>query len=449
MRVIALLLAAVLWCGNVLAAVPQALNYQGYLTNPVTGAPLNAPPGSPLTFTIKLWDALTAGNLIYSEAQSVTVTNGVFNVGIGSGTMQSPPGVAFTAVPFDQPYWLELVIGGETIAPRQPIRATPYAIQTLNAQQLGGLPANRFVATTPNGYVGLGTSTPLHRLGLAAGPQWTTNGWSGTLDLENASALGWRANGAGNHFGMGQSWGGLYFFHTSDEPGTVNSPAYYDLMISDIGNVGIGGTVAPNSRLTVVGIPGSAFPTISASAGNNSVAFSATAGTNGAAILATAPQYGGLAGHFVGDVHIDGILTAGIDVGGTTPVCIHSASNGYVTLAICQSSLRYKEDLQPFHGGLDVVKHLQPRTFRWKSDSSEDLGFIAEEVAQVEPFLVTHNAKGEIEGVKYDRMSTVFVNAFKEQQARIERQQLEIAALTVEAESLKAQVAAILAKLSQ
>ena len=55
-----------------------------------------------------------------------------------------------------------------------------------------------------------------------------------------------------------------------------------------------------------------------------------------------------------------------------------------------------------------------------------DLGLVAEEVAEVEPLLVTHNEKGEVEGVKYDRLGVVLINAIKEQQAQIERQQAEI-----------------------
>jgi type III secretory pathway lipoprotein EscJ len=42
---------------------------------------------------------------------------------------------------------------------------------------------------------------------------------------------------------------------------------------------------------------------------------------------------------------------------------------------------------------------------------------------------VTHNADGEIEGVKYDRVAVVLINAVKEQQAQIERQQAEINSL--------------------
>ena len=51
-----------------------------------------------------------------------------------------------------------------------------------------------------------------------------------------------------------------------------------------------------------------------------------------------------------------------------------------------------------------------------------DLGFVAEEVAAVEPLMTTVNEKGETEGVKYDRLSTALVNAVNEQQTEIESQ---------------------------
>jgi hypothetical protein len=37
----------------------------------------------------------------------------------------------------------------------------------------------------------------------------------------------------------------------------------------------------------------------------------------------------------------------------------------------------------------------------------------------VEPLLVTHNNKGEIEGVKYDRITVALINGMKEQQEQI------------------------------
>ena len=49
-----------------------------------------------------------------------------------------------------------------------------------------------------------------------------------------------------------------------------------------------------------------------------------------------------------------------------------------------------------------------------------DLGLGAEDVAAAEPLLVTYNENGEVEGVKYDRVAVVLLNAVKEQQAQIE-----------------------------
>ena len=49
-----------------------------------------------------------------------------------------------------------------------------------------------------------------------------------------------------------------------------------------------------------------------------------------------------------------------------------------------------------------------------------DLGLGDEDVAAIEPLFVTYNAKGDVEGVKYDRIGVVLVNAVKEQQAEIE-----------------------------
>ncbi len=55
-----------------------------------------------------------------------------------------------------------------------------------------------------------------------------------------------------------------------------------------------------------------------------------------------------------------------------------------------------------------------------------DLGLGAEDVAAIEPLLVTYNKDGQVEGVKYDRIGVVLLNAVKEQQTQIEQQQKQI-----------------------
>lgn len=91
----------------------------------------------------------------------------------------------------------------------------------------------------------------------------------------------------------------------------------------------------------------------------------------------------------------------------------------------------------PFRSGLDLVQRLQPIAFDWKADSKRDLGLAAEDVAKVEPLLVTYNSKGEVEGVKYDRVGVVLLNAMKEQQAQIETQAKQIEELKTVVCSIK------------
>ena len=124
-----------------------------------------------------------------------------------------------------------------------------------------------------------------------------------------------------------------------------------------------------------------------------------------------------------------------LEPGGAFGLCL---KNGYV--ADCSSSIRYKKDIEDFTPGLEALKKLRPVSFTWKDGGMRDLGFIAEEVAAVEPLLATHNAKGEIEGVKYDRISTILVNAAKEQQTQLENQQEQLASQQSQLEAQARQI---------
>ena len=84
------------------------------------------------------------------------------------------------------------------------------------------------------------------------------------------------------------------------------------------------------------------------------------------------------------------------------------------------SASRYKTDAQPFTAGLEVVNRLNPYSFNWKDSGKPDFGLNAEEVAAIEPLLVTQTEKGEVEDVNTDALSAVFINAFKQQQEQIQ-----------------------------
>jgi hypothetical protein len=136
-------------------------------------------------------------------------------------------------------------------------------------------------------------------------------------------------------------------------------------------------------------------------------------------------------------VYASGKMAVAIpDTGGTTPLCWNNAT----AIATCSSSVRYKTDVRPFAGGLDIVNRLHPIAFNWKEGGMPDVGLGAEDVEQVEPVLTFRNRNGEIEGVKYNQLSAVFVNAIKEQQDQIQQQRELIAAQRHELAALRALV---------
>jgi hypothetical protein len=149
---------------------------------------------------------------------------------------------------------------------------------------------------------------------------------------------------------------------------------------------------------------------------------------------------GGL--HVNGDLEVNGdsIFRARTKIlpviGGTSDLCYDS--DNY--LAVCSSSLRYKKNLAPYGNGLDIVNRLRPITFTWIQGGMRDVGFGAEDVEKVDPLLVTYNKQGQVEGVKYDRISVVLVNAVREQQGQIEKQQQQITRQQTQLEQQRLQI---------
>lgn len=122
---------------------------------------------------------------------------------------------------------------------------------------------------------------------------------------------------------------------------------------------------------------------------------------------------------------------------GGTALC----RNATQEVAFCSSSLRYKKNIVSYAPGMSFIRQLRPIAYEWKADGIKDVGFGAEDVALIDPRFVTYNDKGEVEGIKYDRLSTAFVNAFTEQQTQIESQKAEIDALKSQLLQQKSEVA--------
>ncbi|MCO6511789.1 MAG: tail fiber domain-containing protein [Aridibacter famidurans] len=139
------------------------------------------------------------------------------------------------------------------------------------------------------------------------------------------------------------------------------------------------------------------------------------------------------------EVFVPGRLTVStLGPAGATSLCRNAGNE----IASCSSSIRYKSNLSQFSDGLGLVRRLKPVTFTWKDGGIADLGLLAEDVAEIEPLLTTWNAAGQVEGVKYDRIAVVLVNAVNQQQKIIDDQETEIGRLRAELAALKALVCA-------
>ena len=115
---------------------PELVNYQGVLRNS-----MDVPLDGSFAMTFRFFDALAGGNEILVDTHgAVTVSNGLFNVELGSGSVAdgSGPGTFTTlADVFAQhtDLYLEVEVGGETLSPRTPVAAAGYA---LNARRVRG-----------------------------------------------------------------------------------------------------------------------------------------------------------------------------------------------------------------------------------------------------------------------------------------------------------------------
>ncbi len=402
----------------------------------------------------------------------VPVSGGVFTVKLN-----------FPAMNFDgSDRWLEIAVkrlsqtNFTTLDTRQKITSAPYAIKSqsadiatnadnaANSTLFGGLTTGDFVQNTTtqqsadfniSGDGTLGGTLLANRVGIGGLPQTNTN-----FEVTGNSVFR-TANGNVN-IGTPNFQTGLTIVSTNRADirfngstlkllagtGTGAMADTNGIAVNTLGNVGIG-TTTPANKLDVAGnasTSGSLNVGTSAGIGGVLSVGNGINVTNGISInsgnlfvAGATTLNNGLT--LTGDAGVSGKIT-------TNSLRVNSGGFSFVTVAgsytqdICRditagtlgqcgtSLLRYKSNVETFNGGLNVVKNLRPVIFNWKASGQQDIGFIAEEVFQIEPRLTTSGENGELEGVKYKQINVVLVNALQEQQKQIEQQQRQINALT-------------------
>ena len=85
------------------------------------------------------------------------------------------------------------------------------------------------------------------------------------------------------------------------------------------------------------------------------------------------------------------------------------------------SDARLKKDIDPINLGLEAILQLEGKTYKWNDPSRSQqthIGLIAQEVEKVIPEVVTEDENG-FKAIAYAKLTTILIEAIKEQQARI------------------------------
>ncbi|MGC9314333.1 MAG: hypothetical protein ACP5G4_01760, partial [bacterium] len=168
---------------SIAMAVPRTMNYQGKLADP-SGVAINAD----LDMTFRIYSTETGGSALWTETHSgafqIEVVKGLFDVELGSLTPID--------LDFSTDYWLELVVAGELLTPRQKLSTVGYAFRAAIADSVAGggsggssnwTLSGTDIYNNNTGNVGVGTASPVEKLHVmgtsrfapSALPLWGTN----------------------------------------------------------------------------------------------------------------------------------------------------------------------------------------------------------------------------------------------------------------------------------
>jgi len=112
------------------AAAPGLIHHQGFLTDEL-GTPINGI----VEIAFSLYDQEIGGSEVWSEGPvSVTATDGLFQVTLGQTTPLTPSMLS-------GPRWLEVIVDGEYLEPRERIVSVLFAVESQNADLLDGAEA--------------------------------------------------------------------------------------------------------------------------------------------------------------------------------------------------------------------------------------------------------------------------------------------------------------------
>lgn len=415
-------------------AAPRTIAFQGVL-NGASGAHLQ---DGPYSTSFRLYDALTGGNLLWTETKTVTVSKGSFSTALGDA------GAIPASLLFDKPYWLDVQVETEpAMTPRLALRAAPYALSL-------SLPfAGNATSASPNAALSI----------TNAGDGTGVGGYSASgYGVEAISTTGNGLHAFGGYSGViaiSSNGDGVYAEGRQNGVNAISRDALgigvngrSDAYIGVNGN-SVDGTGVSGSTMNGYGVLGqadaaSAFGVYGRNSANGpSVGSYYKPGANGVGLFA------GDWGWF-GSAAIETDLTGP----GTHIYCAENGTGvfyvfgGGAVHALSYGNLsdaRYKQRIKTVKNALSKVERLRGVSFEWNPYTGRafpkgpQIGFVAQEVRNVLPELVTTDDKGYL-SVEYSNVVPVLVEAIKDQQAQIAAENRANAGLITRLSRLEQQV---------
>src|SRR5437763_9523250 len=126
-----------------------------------------------------------------------------------------------------------------------------------------------------------------------------------------------------------------------------------------------------------------------------------------------------------GATYIGGIAGQTVGAGGSTCYVDNAGK-----LGVFLSARRFKTDIADMTASSEAILALRPITFHYKPELDKlgipQFGLVAEEVAKVDPDLVTHDAKGDISTVRYEAVNVMLLNEFLKAHRKAEQQERKV-----------------------
>jgi len=119
--------------------------------------------------------------------------------------------------------------------------------------------------------------------------------------------------------------------------------------------------------------------------------------------------------------YIAGIAGQTVGAGGSTCYVDNDGK-----LGVFLSARRFKTDIADMGAASEALLALRPVTFHYKPELDKtgipQFGLVAEEVAEANPDLVTHDAMGDISTVRYEAVNAMLLNEFLKEHRKVEQQ---------------------------